>query len=236
MSEAPTTAPAPIAVAVADTPDKGTRERVVQKGETLNKIMFSEYPEVYNSSYSRLKDLFLKANKRLKDEDMVIAGKPLLVPALPARMFEAVGGSVGSKPALNVAAKKSPPAMIRIDHLINSDAPKRKAPSDAVKVVDKGRDKEGDKSKEKDRTDRATADARRPRASSNRDTREYEVQSKDTFSSIAKEQCGSTTFWQQIKRLNPDVDPNKLKPGTKLKLPAKRLQSNAMAGGESRRR
>jgi nucleoid-associated protein YgaU len=64
-------------------------------------------------------------------------------------------------------------------------------------------------------------------------TRVYEVRAKETFSSIAREQLGSESFWRDIQRLNKGVDPAKMRPGTKLKLPARRPLSDAAASGRS---
>ena len=67
------------------------REHVVQKGETLIKILKGEYPEAYATAYPKVKSFFLKANPSIKDEHMVFEGRKLAVPALPADMFEPAG-------------------------------------------------------------------------------------------------------------------------------------------------
>ncbi len=49
----------------------------------------------------------------------------------------------------------------------------------------------------------------------------YQIQPKDTFTSIAQRELGSGTRWAEIKQLNKNVDPAKMKPGTKIKLPTR---------------
>lgn len=62
----------------------------------------------------------------------------------------------------------------------------------------------------------------------------HEVKPKDTFASIAKDQLGSANLWPEIKKLNPDLDPMKIKPGDKIKLPTQRSSSRGNGGKDSR--
>ncbi|MEP0841090.1 MAG: LysM peptidoglycan-binding domain-containing protein [Phycisphaerae bacterium] len=48
----------------------------------------------------------------------------------------------------------------------------------------------------------------------------YEIQPNDTFSSIAQRHLGSSQRWSEIKDLNKDVDPARMKPGMRIRLPA----------------
>ncbi len=47
----------------------------------------------------------------------------------------------------------------------------------------------------------------------------YEVKPKDTLQTIARENLGSSQRWQEIKKLNPGLDPQKMKPGERIKVP-----------------
>jgi nucleoid-associated protein YgaU len=63
-----------------------------------------------------------------------------------------------------------------------------------------------------------------PETSANSQTagRTYKVQKGDTLYSIAKKQCGSSSRWEEIVRLNKDVlkgNPSRLSNGMILKLP-----------------
>jgi LysM repeat protein len=54
----------------------------------------------------------------------------------------------------------------------------------------------------------------------------YKVQKGDTFASIAKSKLGKESLWTDLQRVNPDVQPSKLREGQELKLPVV-----AVAGG-----
>lgn len=56
--------------------------------------------------------------------------------------------------------------------------------------------------------------------------RTYEVRDKDTLGSIAAKELGTATAWAQIQKLNKDLDPKKMRPGMKIKLPAKQPGSS----------
>ena len=47
----------------------------------------------------------------------------------------------------------------------------------------------------------------------------YVVQDGDTFGSIAKAKLGKESRWPELQRLNPAVQPSKLRKGQELKLP-----------------
>jgi len=49
--------------------------------------------------------------------------------------------------------------------------------------------------------------------------RMYVSERGDTFQSIAREFYGSVNYWGVIARANPDVDPNRLGPGRRLRVP-----------------
>jgi nucleoid-associated protein YgaU len=50
-------------------------------------------------------------------------------------------------------------------------------------------------------------------------TRTYTSQQGDTFESIAQKFFGSRNYWGVVANANPNVDPNRLGPGTKLSIP-----------------
>lgn len=47
----------------------------------------------------------------------------------------------------------------------------------------------------------------------------YTVQPRDTLSDIAKKVYGKSSLWGIIAAANPDIDPNRLQPGSTLKIP-----------------
>lgn len=48
----------------------------------------------------------------------------------------------------------------------------------------------------------------------------YKVQKGDSFATIARAKLGKESMWTEIQRLNPGVQPSKLREGQELKLPA----------------
>ena len=48
---------------------------------------------------------------------------------------------------------------------------------------------------------------------------EYIVVSGDTLSGISRALYGRASLWMRIRDANPDIDPNRLRPGTVLKIP-----------------
>ncbi len=51
--------------------------------------------------------------------------------------------------------------------------------------------------------------------------RTYVVREGDSLSTLALSHLGSSRRWPEIKRLNPGVDPKRLRPGMELKFPTK---------------
>jgi LysM repeat protein len=49
--------------------------------------------------------------------------------------------------------------------------------------------------------------------------RTYVIKKNDVLSRISQRFLGTCTRWKEIQKLNPKIDPNHLKPGTKIKLP-----------------
>jgi len=64
-------------------------------------------------------------------------------------------------------------------------------------------------------------------------TRTYRVKAKDTLSRIAKEQLGDARRYREIVELNRGVlgDHNRIRPGMKLKLPARGAAATSIDGG-----
>jgi S-DNA-T family DNA segregation ATPase FtsK/SpoIIIE len=59
-----------------------------------------------------------------------------------------------------------------------------------------------------------------PTTSTTAGAREHVVASGDTLSSIAARYLGSETRWEEIAKANPSVNPNSMRVGTKLSIPA----------------
>jgi len=59
----------------------------------------------------------------------------------------------------------------------------------------------------------------------------YEVREKDTLSKISQSQLGSTKYYRDLYKMNSDILPNqhKLKPGMKIRIPAKETFSKTSA-------
>lgn len=49
----------------------------------------------------------------------------------------------------------------------------------------------------------------------------YTIQDGDTLYDIAADKLGKGSRWQEIEKLNPDIDPDRLKVGTRIKIPKK---------------
>lgn len=229
----PSTPDKPETREVAKADDRSVaREHVVQKGETLNSILRATYGDAYATSYSKVMDLFLKANKGIKNPHMVIEGQKLTMPGLPPALSEAVEPKTAV--ANDATVKERNQKLVNLENLLN-EPQRRKSPSPAVVIKDK-------EEKETGRDKKATADRTAPKANSrkspdsvaeNKSRGTYEVQTEDTFERIARKQLGDSGRWAEIKRMNPGVDPTRMKPGMKLKLPARRSAAETVASGRS---
>ncbi len=186
------------------------KEYVVQRGDTLWKIAKDEY----KSSKTAVVEHIVQANaKIIKDKDSLVVGQKLVLPQLPSDLFE---------PVESVNVSGSGERLVRMDERLQgtSATNDRRAPLDFKPAT-----KEGDKPKNE--TVSATADSSAKPAH-----QEYVVQPRDTFTNIAEKQLGSKKYWTEIKKLNPGVDPTRMVPGTKIKLPSKRSLTQ---NGESQR-
>ena len=63
--------------------------------------------------------------------------------------------------------------------------------------------------------------------------RDYVVASGDTLGHIAQRELGSARAWRRIAELNPAVDPDALRPGTRLRLPPAAAAPAAPSSGHA---
>ncbi|NLX14450.1 MAG: LysM peptidoglycan-binding domain-containing protein [Phycisphaerales bacterium] len=179
------------------------KEYVVQRGDTLWKIAKGEY----NSSKTAVVEHIVQANASIiKDKNTLVVGQKIVLPQLPSDLFE---------PVVSVNVSGSGDRLVRMDDLLHgtSSGSERRAPLD-YKLV------ETDGTKARTDTGAVVADNSVKPA-----YQEYVIQPRDTFTNIAERQLGSGKYWTEIKKLNPNVDPTRMVPGTKIKLPSKRSLS-----------
>jgi len=154
----------------------------------------------YGTAQLQAVEFLAQANKKtIKSKDFVVEGQKLIIPELPKDMFEPVASFDASK--RNKLTKQAE----KIIELVNNstDESGRRAPEDYNQT----------QPPKKQNNTVATAGGK--------DYCFYEIKPKDTYSSIAKKQLGSTRYWKAIQKLNPELEPTKLKPGVKIKLPQK---------------
>ena len=255
---------------------KAPEEYVVKKGETLTSIAKGHY----DSSSAKVIAFIVNTNKdRIKDRDRVSENQTLLLPDLPADMFEAVkplgkpgnakelvkeldtaqggkkakdaGKSTKSDPAKAVAgtpgkstqgtpesltAATTTPPSGDYPRLVPKGKAGAPAPSVSPSPVEDRRaptlaknDKETVKEKtlviDKPPTRETTGAAK---------YRTYEIRPNDTLGQIAAKELGTATAAGEIQKLNKNLDPKKMKPGTMIRLPAAR-QSGSSPDGTSAR-
>ena len=180
------------------------KEYIVKKGDTVRKIIRTEY----GRAPAKIVAFLVSANKgRIKNKDTIIEGQKLMLPPLPPELFEPA-------PGFDVSRLSGGVRTVTSAELSGSTVPrqdKRVAPGLAHRSI---------------KTDgRAAGKSARPAPK----LRTYEVRQKDTLSSIAKRELGSSALWPEIKKLNRHIDPKKMQPGMKIKLPAKRSISGTLA-------
>jgi len=166
---------------------------LVRKGDTLGQIA----EEQYGTSRFGVVDFLVKSNKDLvKDKHSVSVGQKLRLPELPSELFEKVQ-------RLQVARIEGSTQSRNLEALLDertSLPAGRQAPKPANIVGTNGID----------------TDIHRTKS-----FRWYVVKPKDTLSSIARMHLGHSKYWRDIKKLNKDIDPRKMVPGMKIKLPQK---------------
>ncbi len=205
-----------------------SRPYIVQKGETLGEIA----TKIYGTASSKVVDFLVKANKdRIKNKDIVVAGQELVMPDLPADMFESIAATSRGVPpqvAEKVLGIGTPSAGGA--HQAPSPSGTRQAPSDpgTIGVAPLP----GTYARTADGPDHSqpagTRKAPKP-ISAHAEVRSYQIKSKDTLSSIAREQLGSETLWGEIQKLNKSLDPKKLQLGATIRLPARQSLTESMA-------
>lgn len=225
----------------------------IKKGDTLIGIAQA----MYNNASPKVITFVADANKGvIKDRHTLIEGQTIMVPPLPADMFETK--VVSHEPAgrslsevgrkindINVGGRRAPdvsrsdanqPPVARRNNSASSGRVElipiggtRQAEAAAPKAPDKI-----DAAESKDvKKDRAT----KPKKTSDKPAgRWYEVRSRDTFTSIAQRELGSSQRWTEIKSLNKDVDPAKIRPGMKLRLPGSSSSREPLSADASSRR
>ncbi len=223
--------PATLAIAAkASPPDRreAPKEYVVQKGDTLRKIV----KDSYGVSSTKVVEFLVASNKgTIKNKNWIVEGQKLVVPPLPPEMFEGVGNIDVSAagPAIrtvtNEELKKvlsSPPGGQRtapepakpdlaarpVDPTLSVVKPATPAPATAAAA------------ERPDKPEKPAVIAAKPdkpqRASGHR---YYAVRAGDTLRSISARELGSPNAWPEIIKLNPQLDPKRLKVGTKIKVP-----------------
>jgi LysM repeat protein len=55
----------------------------------------------------------------------------------------------------------------------------------------------------------------------------YEIKPNDTMGTIARKELGASEHWQEIKKLNSGIDPQKMKPGERIRLPRKPVSASS---------
>jgi nucleoid-associated protein YgaU len=179
---------------------------VVQAGDTMGEIA----KKFYDTASMRAVEFLVKSNRdMIKNKDFVVAGTEIQVPELPAEFFEPAAG-------FTVATLQSTVRTVGTEDLRRDQAPPE---GDATRHAPKALK----------RVDAPPQKAERGSDAAQSEFRWYEVKPKDTLSSIAKKQLGSSAHWREIHKLNADIDPMKMKPGTRIKLPKKRPVSDASA-------
>jgi len=182
--------------------EEAPKEYVVQKGDTLRKIV----KDKYGISSTKAVEFLVASNKgRIKDKDTIIEGQKLMLPPLPPEMFERA-------PNFDVSGLGDEVRTVTSEELsrnLGLAAGKQRTAPELVK-----------------------SDGDAATKSSSLGYRVVEIRAKDTLRSIAARELGSVNYWDEIQKLNPSLDPRKLRPGSKIRIPAKRPLSEA---GNSKR-
>lgn len=271
-------------------PDPGSadppKEYIVQKGDTLRSIA----KQRYDSVSAKVVDFVASSNKdRIKDKNRVFEGQKLVLPDLPADMFEVVQPIDGKKPDLKELARElatvdsrkplqdaaKPKGESSTPSLTPTGASAAKRGSDSAEVAaspsprvadypkltprkkgssptlapapdstpdptpDNADDRRAPtmivKNDEGSLKGKLTLDNGEPKSPRSSDKyRTYEIRDKDTLGSIAARELGTATAWPEIKKLNKDLDPRKMKAGMKIKLPAARPSPSSPGKTSSR--
>jgi len=200
----PTRAAPPVKVAAA-------KKYTIVAGDTLGKIA----KKFYDTASGPVVEFLVESNQgQIRNKDFVVAGTEIRIPQLPPELFEQVSG-FNLAPISSNARTVGAEDFRRNDHLVKAEGLRRAPePSKPVAAARKG--------------------ARNPAAQPDEQFRWYEVQRKDTLSSIAQKQLGSTGLWREIHKLNAHINPTNMQVGTRIKLPKNRPLSEAPASRRAR--
>ena len=80
----------------------------------------------------------------------------------------------------------------------------------------------------------ASSPAQRDASRADAKVRLYEIKPNDTLAAIARRELGSSAYWKEIHKLNPDIDPRRMRPGTKIRLPAEPPVSESTGNRQER--
>lgn len=185
------------------------REYIVQKGDTLWKIAKKQY----GTARLQAVEFLAQANDdSIKSKDMVVEGQTLLIPELPADMFEPVRSvDVANNDSLARVEEliNKPTTVVDAAHARQAEKPAagRSAPADFIPVRVPASQQP---------TSTEVVDA-----SGAGSPRVYTVQPNDTYTKIAEKFLGSKRYWKEIQKLNPKIEPTRMMPGTQIVLPEK---------------
>jgi nucleoid-associated protein YgaU len=186
------------------TATRSGEEYVVAKGDTLIGILQKKY----GRASEQVMAAFKAANADVKDRHMIREGQKLILPDLGPDFEPVAARSIDlSKPTARTAS------------------------SDLEKMLDNKTTRKAPEPRETDskpKSELATI-LKKPEKKAEPEYRIYEVQPRDNFSTIARDQLGSETLWREIAKLNKNIDPARMLPGTKIKLPAKRPLADTVA-------
>ncbi|HOB75415.1 MAG TPA: LysM peptidoglycan-binding domain-containing protein [Phycisphaerae bacterium] len=228
------------------------KEYVVKKGDALVNIARATYGK---ASPDVITFLVESNKGTIKNRDSLREGQTIVLPPLPPSMFETrtasasrsdvdlkkveglINGTAGARRAPEgkpeaSAPKKSETAATPLGRpslpldgsaefiRIGAERPAGQGASNAKNdakdaKTDKGAKTDGKNAKPESK----------PKRSSKSGHRFYEVRPNDTFSSIAQRELGSKNRWVEIKQLNKDIDPLKMRPGTKIRIPSNESMS-----------
>jgi len=185
-------------------------EYLVKKGDSLGIIA----AQVYGTSAPRVVDFLAASNKeRIKSKDLVLAGQKLRILELPPDLVEHVGSFAPAE--VNTAVRLARSGESTREASSDNSPPARRAPRPALKLMVSGDGADGAAERSPD------------------NPRWYVVKPKDTLTSIAKEQLGSSGLWRDIQALNRTIEPTKMRPGIKIRLPRKRASAGADDSGRT---
>ncbi|NLX23297.1 MAG: LysM peptidoglycan-binding domain-containing protein [Phycisphaerae bacterium] len=177
-----------------------SREYMVQKGETLGEIAKQHYGTANKRAVE-----FLASTNQMKDVHTIREGQKLVIPALPAEL----AAIVEPAPSFDVRRVTGDARTVSSEEL--ASRPVRSEGRQAPSLVRR--------EEVASRVASTESPVERRVAPQPGGARTYEVRPGDMLSTIAARELGSAARWPEILKLNQDLDPKRMKPGTKIKLP-----------------